>query len=41
MERIENEIFGWRRLFLTDGRRDIAANVGLCLRSYFLDRFFG
>lgn len=42
MQRIENETFGWqRRLFLTNSKRDIAANVALCLRSYFLDRFFG
>lgn len=41
-QRIENETFGWqRRLFLTNSRRDIAVNLALCLRSYFLDRFFG
>lgn len=42
VERVENETFGWRRhLFLTNSKRDVAANVALCLRSYFLDRFFG
>jgi len=40
--RVENETFAWqRRLFVTNSRRDPAANLGLCLRTYFLDRFFG
>jgi hypothetical protein len=42
MARIEKETFGWGgRLFLTNSKREIGANLALCLRSYFLDRFFG
>jgi hypothetical protein len=42
MTRVEKETFGWNgRLFLTNSKRDIGANLALCLRSYFLDRFFG
>jgi hypothetical protein len=42
MERIEKETFGWGgRLFLTNSKRELGANLSLCLRSYFLDRFFG
>lgn len=42
MTRIERETFSWDgRIFLTNAKRDIAGNLGLCLRSYFLDRFFG
>lgn len=42
MTRVEKETFEWNgRLFLTNSKRDIGANLALCLRSYFLDRFFG
>jgi hypothetical protein len=42
MVRVEKETFGWGgRLFLTNSKRDIGGNLALCLRSYFLDRFFG
>lgn len=42
MTRIEKETFGWDgRLFLTNSKREIGANLALCLRSYFLGRFFG
>jgi hypothetical protein len=42
MVRIERETFAWEsRIFLTNAKRDIDANLALCLRSYFLDRFFG
>ncbi|MBI5576555.1 MAG: hypothetical protein HY896_09370 [Deltaproteobacteria bacterium] len=41
MDRIEKETFGWKgRLYLTNSKRDIAGNLSLCLRDYFLDRFF-
>lgn len=42
MIRVEKETFGWGgRLFLTNSKRDIGGNLALCLRTYFLDRFFG
>jgi hypothetical protein len=42
MVRVEKETFAWDgRLFLTNSKRDIGGNLALCLRSYFLDRFFG
>jgi hypothetical protein len=42
MVRMEKETFGWDgRLFLTNSKRDIGGNLALCLRGYFLDRFFG
>jgi hypothetical protein len=42
MVRIEREAFGWEnRIFLANTKRDIDTNLALCLRSYFLDRFFG
>ncbi len=42
MTRIERETFSWDgRIFLTNAKRDVAGNLALCLRSYFLDRFFG
>lgn len=42
MIRLERETFGWDgRLFLTNSKRDIGGNLAVCLRSYFLDRFFG
>lgn len=42
MTRVERETFSWGgRLFLTNSKRDVAGNLSLCLRSYFLDRFFG
>jgi hypothetical protein len=41
MDRIEKETFGWDgRIFLTNAKRDIGSNIALCLRSYFLGRFF-
>jgi hypothetical protein len=41
MERVEKETFSWeRRIYLTNAKRDIASNLSLCLRNYFLDRFF-
>ena len=42
MTRIERETFSWDgRLFLTNAKRDVGGNLALCLRSYFLGRFFG
>ena len=42
MTRIERETFSWDgRIFLTNAKRDVGANLALCLRSYFLGRFFG
>ncbi|HEY7585308.1 MAG TPA: hypothetical protein VH866_02225 [Candidatus Deferrimicrobiaceae bacterium] len=42
LSRVEKETFGWNgRLYITNAKRDIGANLSLCLRSYFLDRFFG
>jgi hypothetical protein len=42
MTRVEKETFGWNgRLYITNAKRDIGANLSLCLRSYFMDRFFG
>ncbi len=42
MTRIERETFSWGgRIFLTNAKRDVGSNLGVCLRSYFLDRFFG
>lgn len=42
MTRIERETFSWDgRIFLTNAKRDVGGNLGLCLRSYFLGRFFG
>jgi hypothetical protein len=42
MTRLEKETFVWDgRLYLTNSKRDIGGNLSLCLRSYFLDRFFG
>jgi len=41
MSRIEKEIFSWkRRLFLSNSRRDIVANLAVCLRGHFQERFF-
>jgi len=41
MTRVEKETFSWeRRIYLTNAKRDIASNLSLCLRNYFLDRFF-
>jgi hypothetical protein len=40
--RLDKETFSWDgRLFLTNSKRDIGGNLALCLRGYFLDRFFG
>jgi hypothetical protein len=42
MTRVEKETFTWdKRIYLTNAKRDIASNLSLCLRNYFLDRFFG
>ncbi len=42
MTRIERETFSWDgRIFLTNAKRDVGGNLALCLRSYFLGRFFG
>ena len=42
MTRIERETFSWDgRIFVTNAKRDVGANLAVCLRSYFLDRFFG
>jgi hypothetical protein len=42
LTRIERETFSWDgRIFLTNAKRDVGGNLALCLRSYFLDRFFG
>ena len=42
MTRVEKETFSWeRRIYLTNAKRDIVSNLSLCLRNYFLDRFFG
>jgi hypothetical protein len=42
LDRVEKETFGWGgRLYLTNSKRDIGGNLSLCLRDYFLDRFFG
>jgi hypothetical protein len=42
MTRVEKETFEWNgRLYITNSKRDIVANLSLCLRSYFMDRFFG
>lgn len=42
MTRVEKETFSWeRRIYLTNAKRDIASNLTLCLRDYFLGRFFG
>lgn len=42
MTRVEKETFSWdRRIYLTNAKRDITSNLSLCLRNYFLDRFFG
>ncbi len=42
LTRIERETFSWNgRIFVTNAKRDVGGNLGLCLRSYFLDRFFG
>lgn len=41
MARVEKETFSWeRRIYLTNAKRDIASNLSVCLRDYFLDRFF-
>ncbi len=41
MTRIERETFGWRRrIYVTNAKRDIGANLSGCLKDYFLDRFF-
>ncbi|HEU5360794.1 MAG TPA: hypothetical protein VFU42_06495 [Candidatus Deferrimicrobiaceae bacterium] len=42
VNRVEKETFSWeRRIYLTNAKRDVASNLSLCLRNYFLDRFFG
>lgn len=42
LTRVEKETFAWRRrLFVTNAKRDVGGNLALCLRTYFLDRFFG
>ncbi len=42
MIRVEKETFSWdKRIYLTNAKRDIVSNLSLCLRNYFLDRFFG
>lgn len=42
MTRVERETFSWKgRIFLTNAKRDVGGNLALCLRSYFLGRFFG
>lgn len=41
MARIERETFSWDgRIFVTNAKRDVGGNLAVCLRSYFLDRFF-
>jgi hypothetical protein len=40
--RVEKETFSWGgRLYLTNSKRDVGGNLSLCLRDYFLGRFFG
>ncbi|MDH3383261.1 MAG: hypothetical protein OEM42_04285 [Deltaproteobacteria bacterium] len=42
MVRVEKETFSWeKRIYLTNAKRDIVSNLSLCLRNYFLGRFFG
>ena len=42
MVRVEKETFSWDgRIYLTNAKRDIVSNLSLCLRNYFLGRFFG
>lgn len=42
MTRVEKETFSWeRRIYLTNAKRDIVSNLTLCLRTYFVGRFFG
>lgn len=42
MTRVEKETFSWdRRIYLTNAKRDVVSNLSLCLRNYFLERFFG
>lgn len=42
MIRVEKETFSWeKRIYLTNAKRDIVSNLSLCLRNYFLGRFFG
>jgi len=42
MVRVEKETFSWdKRIYLTNAKRDVVSNLSLCLRNYFLGRFFG
>ncbi|MGE5190046.1 MAG: hypothetical protein ACM3NF_08325 [Gemmatimonadota bacterium] len=41
LARVERETFSWDgRIFVTNAKRDVGGNLAVCLRSYFLERFF-